>query len=186
MPLSQPTIVGEESHRQATWKSHAGQIGSRLGSRRPRLNPSQLPFQCLPSSLFCLSFTLVSPVSISVLISLELSAFCLALPFTHCHFAFPPGKGIRRPSTTPQTQPAKAMAAQKRITKVCQLHISSTEPILTLFQELGELTASPPSGVTVGLTDEANLFEWNVTMDGPTSSPYAVSLPSQSIPLPRY
>lgn len=133
-----------ESHRQAAWKSHAGQIGTRLGSRRPRLNPSQLPFQCLPSSLFCLSFTLISPASISVLISLELAAFCLAQPFARCHFAFPLGKGIRRPTTTPQTQPATAMAAQKRITKVCRAYILLSESILTVFRSWASLLPPLP------------------------------------------
>lgn len=34
--------------------------------------------------------------------------------------------------------------------------------------------ASPPAGITVALADEANLFEWKVTMEGPAGSPYAV------------
>ncbi|OAL24444.1 hypothetical protein AYO20_10670 [Fonsecaea nubica] len=50
------------------------------------------------------------------------------------------------------------MTSQKRITK-----------------ELGELTTSPPAGITVALADEANLFEWKVTMEGPAGSPYATS-----------
>lgn len=41
-------------------------------------------------------------------------------------------------------------------------------------QELGELTTSPPSGVTVELKDESNLHIWKVGMDGPSGSPYAV------------
>ena len=66
------------------------------------------------------------------------------------------------------------MAAQKRVSKVSQVQLTSNS--LTSLEELGELTNSPPSGVTVGLTDEANLFEWNVTMEGPAGSPYAVGL----------
>lgn len=42
-------------------------------------------------------------------------------------------------------------------------------------QELSELTTSPPSGISVALADEANLYEWKVAMDGPADSPYAVS-----------
>jgi len=34
---------------------------------------------------------------------------------------------------------------------------------------------SPPPGIKVALADESNLFQWKVTMDGPTGSPYAVS-----------
>lgn len=142
------------------------------------LEPFQVAFLLFAFFAVLPVFPPISSACICALISLELSAICLEQPFGRCHCPFPPWNAIRRPTTTPQTQFATAMAAQKRITKVCQPHISLTEPILTLFQELGELTASPPSGVTVGLTDEANLFEWNVTMDGPGGSPYAVSLPS--------
>ncbi len=44
-----------------------------------------------------------------------------------------------------------------------------------LFQELSELTSSPPAGITVSLADESDLFKWKVTMEGPADSPYAVS-----------
>lgn len=33
---------------------------------------------------------------------------------------------------------------------------------------------SPPAGVTVALADEANLYSWKVTMEGPSGSPYTV------------
>lgn len=35
--------------------------------------------------------------------------------------------------------------------------------------------SSPPSGVTVALADEGNLYNWKVTMEGPIASPYVVS-----------
>lgn len=44
-----------------------------------------------------------------------------------------------------------------------------------LFQELSELTSSPPAGIKVSLADESDLFKWKVTMEGPANSPYAVS-----------
>ncbi|RMZ87446.1 hypothetical protein DV736_g5332, partial [Chaetothyriales sp. CBS 134916] len=70
------------------------------------------------------------------------------------------------------TRSSPDMAAQKRITKARDL-------------ELAELQKSPPSGITVELADEANLFQWKVSMEGPSGSPYAagtffinLSLPS--------
>ncbi|KAF3492267.1 ubiquitin-conjugating enzyme E2 4 [Arthroderma uncinatum] len=47
------------------------------------------------------------------------------------------------------------MASQKRISK-----------------ELNELLDSPPTGVTVALADDSNLYKWNVQMQGPEGSPY--------------
>lgn len=35
--------------------------------------------------------------------------------------------------------------------------------------------SSPPTGVTVALADEGNLYSWKATMEGPAGSPYAVS-----------
>ena len=46
----------------------------------------------------------------------------------------------------------------------------------TSIQEFAELQKSPPAGITVELADESNLFQWKVTMEGPSGSPYAVSL----------
>ncbi|KAL2436303.1 Ubiquitin-conjugating enzyme E2 14 [Exophiala dermatitidis] len=60
------------------------------------------------------------------------------------------------------------MASQKRITK-----------------ELAELTSSPPQGITVALADEANLYQWKVTMEGPAGSPYAGGTFNLSINLPQ-
>jgi len=59
------------------------------------------------------------------------------------------------------------MAAQKRIGK-----------------ELGDLTTSPPAGITVVLADESNLFNWKVTMEGPAGSPYAGYLFTLTLILP--
>ncbi|KIW53358.1 hypothetical protein PV05_08938 [Exophiala xenobiotica] len=60
------------------------------------------------------------------------------------------------------------MSSQKRITK-----------------ELGELTTSPPAGISVALADESNLFQWKVTMEGPAGSPYAGGKFDLSITLPQ-
>ncbi|KAL5043792.1 hypothetical protein BDW71DRAFT_216152 [Aspergillus fruticulosus] len=38
--------------------------------------------------------------------------------------------------------------------------------------ELAELTETPPTGITVELANESNLYEWKVFMDGPERSPY--------------
>ncbi|KAJ9610254.1 hypothetical protein H2200_005031 [Cladophialophora chaetospira] len=59
------------------------------------------------------------------------------------------------------------MAAQKRIGK-----------------ELADLANNPPVGITVALADEANLFQWKVTMEGPAGSPYAGYLFTLNLTLP--
>ncbi|KIW97789.1 uncharacterized protein Z519_01373 [Cladophialophora bantiana CBS 173.52] len=59
------------------------------------------------------------------------------------------------------------MTSQKRITK-----------------ELGDFTKSPLAGITVALADEADLFQWKVTMEGPAGSPYAGYLFNLSLTLP--
>lgn len=41
-----------------------------------------------------------------------------------------------------------------------------------IAKELGELMESPPTGIMVKLADEANLYEWQIFMDGPEGSPY--------------
>ena len=41
-------------------------------------------------------------------------------------------------------------------------------------QELAEVTSNPPAGMTIGLVDESNLHNWDITMDGPEGSPYVV------------
>jgi len=45
---------------------------------------------------------------------------------------------------------------------------------LTPFKELAEVTTSPPEGIKVNLVDESNVHNWNIVMDGPEGSPYAV------------
>ena len=45
---------------------------------------------------------------------------------------------------------------------------------LTNFQELAEVTTNPPTGVKVSLVHESNVHNWNIVMDGPSDSPYAV------------
>ncbi|KIN01720.1 hypothetical protein OIDMADRAFT_161166 [Oidiodendron maius Zn] len=47
------------------------------------------------------------------------------------------------------------MSAQKRIAK-----------------ELAEVTSNPPAGMIIGLVDESNVHNWDITMDGPEGSPY--------------
>ncbi|KAI9824306.1 MAG: hypothetical protein M1826_007403 [Phylliscum demangeonii] len=49
-----------------------------------------------------------------------------------------------------------AGAGQRRITK-----------------ELAEVTASPPTGITVTLLDESDVYKWAIVMKGPPDSPYA-------------
>lgn len=39
------------------------------------------------------------------------------------------------------------------------------------------MTENPPAGIKVSLADEANIHTWNIIMDGPEGSPYAVRLP---------
>ena len=41
-------------------------------------------------------------------------------------------------------------------------------------QEFAEVTSNPPAGMTIGLVDESNLHNWDITMDGPEGSPYVV------------
>jgi ubiquitin-protein ligase len=41
-------------------------------------------------------------------------------------------------------------------------------------QELAEVLATPPPGIKVNLIDESNVHNWNIIMDGPADSPYAV------------
>jgi ubiquitin-protein ligase len=45
---------------------------------------------------------------------------------------------------------------------------------LTGLQELAEVTGNPPAGIKVSLVDEGNVHNWNIVMDGPEGSPYAV------------
>ena len=76
-----------------------------------------------------------------------------------------------------------AGAGQKRITKVRYVAVGYAT-ILTLDQELGDLTTNPPAGTIVELKDDNNLHSWKVTMEGPAGSPYAVLRPS--FHSPRY
>lgn len=46
------------------------------------------------------------------------------------------------------------------------------------------MTSSPPAGIKVSLVDESNVHNWNVVLDGPEGSPYAVPIP-QSLPSER-
>jgi Ubiquitin-conjugating enzyme len=66
------------------------------------------------------------------------------------------------------------MSSQKRVTKVCDQKLSPLKRT-DKIKELGELTSSPPAGMSVQLADDNNLYEWKVVMDGPAGSPYAVS-----------
>lgn len=58
-------------------------------------------------------------------------------------------------------------SSQKRITK-----------------ELGDLTKSPPAGISVALADESNLLIWKAVMDGPAGSPYATGTFCLTLTLP--
>ncbi|KAI9704377.1 MAG: hypothetical protein M1836_007240 [Candelina mexicana] len=41
-------------------------------------------------------------------------------------------------------------------------------------RELAEITNDPPGGVSVKLSSESDLFKWDITLQGPDNSPYAV------------
>ncbi|KAI9837181.1 MAG: hypothetical protein M1838_004881 [Thelocarpon superellum] len=41
-------------------------------------------------------------------------------------------------------------------------------------KELAEVTEHPPEGITASLVDEADIYRWQITMEGPSDSPYAV------------
>lgn len=43
------------------------------------------------------------------------------------------------------------------------------------FKEYTEITTQPPAGIHVTM-DEADVHKWNIVLDGPEGSPYAVSL----------
>ncbi|KAJ5861320.1 ubiquitin-conjugating enzyme/RWD-like protein [Penicillium soppii] len=64
-------------------------------------------------------------------------------------------RDLPTPRITPRNQKSITMGSIKRISK-----------------ELGELTESPPEGITVTLADGENVYNWNVYMDGPEDSPY--------------
>jgi ubiquitin-protein ligase len=51
-----------------------------------------------------------------------------------------------------------------------------------VLKELTECTNDPPQGTRVRLVDEADVMRWEVLMDGPDGSVYAVRPP---IPLPE-
>jgi ubiquitin-conjugating enzyme E2 D/E len=45
---------------------------------------------------------------------------------------------------------------------------------MTLQKELAECTKEPPAGTTVRLVDESDFHNWEILMDGPEQSIYAV------------
>jgi ubiquitin-protein ligase len=47
-----------------------------------------------------------------------------------------------------------------------------------IAKELEECTKNPPEGCKVRLVSEADLFHWEVLMDGPKQSVYAVRSPA--------
>lgn len=74
-----------------------------------------------------------------------------------------------------------AHGSQKRIMIVCitiswRGDGSGHLMLTTTLKELGELQRSPPAGITVSLADESDIYKWNVVMEGPADSPYAVSV----------
>jgi len=42
------------------------------------------------------------------------------------------------------------------------------------LQELGECTTTPPTGTKIQLADESSIYKWEIFMDGPEQSYYAV------------
>lgn len=47
---------------------------------------------------------------------------------------------------------------------------------LVIQKQLDQLIDSPVEGFTVGLVDESNIYEWNVTVVGPPNTPYSAGL----------
>ena len=68
------------------------------------------------------------------------------------------------------------MSAQKRIAKVRLPVLKETngDGCANPMQEFAEVTGNPPAGMTIGLVDESNVHSWEIIMDGPDGSPYAV------------
>jgi ubiquitin-protein ligase len=44
-----------------------------------------------------------------------------------------------------------------------------------IAKEFSECSQSPPPGISVRLVDESDLLKWEIMMDGPSESVYAVS-----------
>mmetsp|Transcript_13 Transcript_13/g.48 ORF Transcript_13/g.48 Transcript_13/m.48 type:complete len:170 (+) Transcript_13:153-662(+) len=51
--------------------------------------------------------------------------------------------------------------------------MSGEEYAITLLKrQLAELSKNPPDGISVGLTDDSNLFEWEIMIVGPSDTLY--------------
>lgn len=83
---------------------------------------------------------------------------------------------------------ASMAGSGKRITKVplpSYLHPRDFDGHYTLhnsrllisLKELGEIQSDPPEGIKVSLKDDSDLHTWQILMDGPEQSAYAVRLP---------
>lgn len=72
-------------------------------------------------------------------------------------------------------------AASKRIVKVSAESLLQTDiRPLTQAQEYGEIQASPLHGMKVTVPDESNMHKWEIAMEGPEQSVYAVCLPGDN------
>jgi hypothetical protein len=63
--------------------------------------------------------------------------------------------------------------AKKRIMKASSKTVTILDTGLTILQEYGECMADTPSGMKINF-DEQNMTKWEVLMDGPDQSIYAV------------
>lgn len=60
------------------------------------------------------------------------------------------------------------------------MKLTFTEDTDIPSQELGECTTNPAPGIKVQLTNESSVYKWDISMEGPEQSPYAVGLPYPS------
>ncbi|KAF4927426.1 Ubiquitin-conjugating enzyme E2 4 [Colletotrichum viniferum] len=54
-----------------------------------------------------------------------------------------------------------------------------------IAKELTEVTATPPTGMTIALARDADLHTWHVTLQGPENSPYAGGTFAVIVDLPK-
>ena len=64
--------------------------------------------------------------------------------------------------------------SQKRIVKVSQ-SFKTPDSLLKSIQEYGDLQKKPLEGIKISLSNEADMHDWQVLMDGPKGSPYEAS-----------
>ncbi|CRG92562.1 signal peptidase, endoplasmic reticulum-type [Talaromyces islandicus] len=79
-----------------------------------------------------------------------------------------PGVGDNTPHetffTTKPSDPGSCACSQTR----------KMGSVKRIGKEFAELTESPPTGITIELVDESDLYKWKVYMEGPEGTPYQV------------